>query len=361
MNTRTEDRVTWLMPVKNGMPFLPETLASIESQTYRNWEMLVWDNGSTDGTVEELNRWIPSRLPGRVITGEPLSLGASRAALVEHAATELCACIDADDINFSTRLEQQVAFMQAHPEIAIVGGQMRVINDEGADLGPYWPRVLLHDDIVHNLLHTSGLAQGTVMFRRSAVLAAGNYRSQVPGCAEDYDLWLRLLVKYRAAALDAQMIWYRRHVSSISHIAEQESRLEDETVVQFYKTAPLLYGCSKTEAKLLRERRHPLTAYSLFRIALYLHRTQKSGGSMVQRLRSDSFLHAGKSLTAPWDVASRFALAALNRKKSALLKEVLEMVKDVLKLLGIRSFVLRLKRSQHAVRSGDFPHGANNA
>ena len=104
------ERVTWLIPVLNGMPYISETLASIEAQTYQNWEVLVWDNGSTDGTLEELEKWIPTRLPGRIITGEPLSLGDSLARMVEECKTELCARIDADDINLPERLEKQVAF-----------------------------------------------------------------------------------------------------------------------------------------------------------------------------------------------------------------------------------------------------------
>ena len=80
-------------------PYLTQTLASIEAQTYRDHEVLAWDNGSTDGSIDELNRLIPARMPGRVITDRPLSLGLCRAALVANATTELCACIDADDIN----------------------------------------------------------------------------------------------------------------------------------------------------------------------------------------------------------------------------------------------------------------------
>src|SRR5437763_1462931 len=91
--------VTWLMPVKNGMPYLPHTLRSIEAQTYKNWRVLASDNGSTDGTLEELQRWIPSRLPGRIIADEPLSLGKSLARLVGKAETELCARSDVDDAN----------------------------------------------------------------------------------------------------------------------------------------------------------------------------------------------------------------------------------------------------------------------
>jgi glycosyltransferase involved in cell wall biosynthesis len=61
--------VTWLMPTLNGMPYVRETLASITGQTYRNHLILAWDNGSTDGTLEELRRWIPAHLPGRIVTG----------------------------------------------------------------------------------------------------------------------------------------------------------------------------------------------------------------------------------------------------------------------------------------------------
>src|SRR3954470_6092499 len=110
-------KVTWLLPVKNGMPYLPETLASIEAQTYRNWEIIAWDNDSTDGTLELLQAWIPERLPGKIVTGNPLPLGRTLSELVQLAETEYCARIDADDVNYPNRLAVQVAFLNAHPEI----------------------------------------------------------------------------------------------------------------------------------------------------------------------------------------------------------------------------------------------------
>jgi hypothetical protein len=58
--------VTWLLPIKNGMPFLPETLESIAAQTCKDFTLLAWDNGSTDSTVEELKRWIPDRVATNV-------------------------------------------------------------------------------------------------------------------------------------------------------------------------------------------------------------------------------------------------------------------------------------------------------
>src|SRR5688572_14373433 len=105
------ERVTWLLPVRNGMPFLRETLESIRRQVYDNWEVLAWDNNSTDETLAELHKWIPSVLPGTVVADEPLSLGLSLARMVTAARTELCARIDADDINDPARLAQQVAYL----------------------------------------------------------------------------------------------------------------------------------------------------------------------------------------------------------------------------------------------------------
>ena len=120
----TSPLVTWLMPVRNGMPYLPLTLKSIAEQTYKNHRIIVWDNGSTDGTVEELRRWIPSRIPGMIVSERPMRLGPSLAAMVEMAGTPLCARIDADDINLPERLQSQVQFMQAHPEVGVLGAQV---------------------------------------------------------------------------------------------------------------------------------------------------------------------------------------------------------------------------------------------
>jgi glycosyltransferase involved in cell wall biosynthesis len=86
-----DKRVNWLIPVRNGMPYLPETLTSIENQTYQGWGVLVWDDGSTDGTMEELKKWIPHRLPGQIMSGAPLGVGGALAKLVEASQTEYCA------------------------------------------------------------------------------------------------------------------------------------------------------------------------------------------------------------------------------------------------------------------------------
>jgi glycosyltransferase involved in cell wall biosynthesis len=194
------------------MPYLPETLASIEAQTYRNWQVLAWDNGSTDGTVAELHKWIPSRLPGKVIDNNPLSLANSLAKLVETAETEFCARIDADDVNYPERLEQQVSFLLKHPKVAIVGTDIEFINENGHVYPGAW--VQPHDDaeIRWSLRWIASFNHPTVLFRRSVVTAAGNYADCVPG--EDHDLWLRIALIADVANIPQVLVKYRQTSTS---------------------------------------------------------------------------------------------------------------------------------------------------
>lgn len=205
--------VTWIMPVKNGMPYLPLTLESIANQTYSNHSIIVWDNGSTDGTVEELRRWIPARIPGVIVTGRAMSVGRSLAALVETAGTELCARIDADDINEPTRLEKQVAHMLAHPEVVALGSQVRLIDAQGTPTGGPWECPSNDAEVRWLTRWQSGLTHPAVMFRKSAVLLAGNYADVE---SEDCELWIRLCPFGEIYSLPEVLLSYRRHLGSIS-------------------------------------------------------------------------------------------------------------------------------------------------
>ena len=195
------------------MPFLRETLQSIAAQTYRDHSLLVWNDASDDGTLEELEAWIPSRIPGRIITGACFKLGINLAALVAEAKTELCARIDADDVNEPLRLERQVAYMLAHPEVVALGTQVKLIDAEGRPIQSKW--ICPCEDAEARWLTRwqSPLAHPSVMFRRSAVLCAGNYHDFHP---EDCEFWIRLCPFGEIYSLAEQLVQYRRHNTSLS-------------------------------------------------------------------------------------------------------------------------------------------------
>lgn len=201
--------ITWLLPVRNGMPFLPFTLQSIVDQTYRNHMVLAWDNGSTDGTVEELTRWIPARTPGRVVFDRPLSLGGSMASMVDAAETDLCAIIHGDDISLPQRLERQAEFLSVHPEVGILGSQVEILDDRGnVRHVQEWEYPVDDAEIRWLSRWQVRLCHPAVMFRRKAVLNAGNYRDCAP--IEDADLWIRAASVCEIRNLPEVLLHYRR-------------------------------------------------------------------------------------------------------------------------------------------------------
>ncbi|MEO0587025.1 MAG: glycosyltransferase [Planctomycetota bacterium] len=205
--------VTWLIPVLNGMPYVRETLESIASQTYPNARLLVWDNGSTDGTVDELRKWVPSRIPGQVVVDRPMSYPNALRALVECADTELLARIDADDIAEPTRLERQVETMLADPDLAVLGTFGQRIDPDGNPLPGGKQHATTDAEVRWRLRFAASLAHPCAMMRRSAILSVGSYRDLRP--YEDCELWARLAPRFRLYNLPDKLMRCRAHPNSV--------------------------------------------------------------------------------------------------------------------------------------------------
>lgn len=207
-------KLTILMPVRNGDRFLDQALQSLSTQTESGFVLHAWDDGSADDTPAILDRWLPARLPGCVVGRERIGIGRALARLVESSPTDLIARMDADDICHPDRLNQQLAYMTAQPEVAVLGTQMRRVNAAtGQPLGTT-RHPTADAELRWQLRLSNPLNHPTVMMRRSAVLAAGNYRDLRPG--QDDDLWLRLSQRHRMANLDACLLTYREHPASVT-------------------------------------------------------------------------------------------------------------------------------------------------
>ena len=298
-------RVTWIMPVKNGLPYLPHTLASIQAQTYKNWEVLIWDNGSEDGTVELLRKWVPEKLPGRVVTGKPLGLAESLAEMVELAETELVARIDADDISKAHRLQDQVAFMVKNPDLAALGSQCDEIDEAGVNFGIRWPLPVSRVDVLHTLGYMNPMCHPSMLLRRSAVLEVGNYRPI--RYVEDWDLWMRVAARHRIENFSEPLVLYRIHAQSVTRKAQQAAILEDAEHRIIADNAPALFGVdSETMLKLVRGE-YPDPTAVLFQIAGHLKKTQPCDPSPM---RTGSFLALARKYLPENDPATwrRFLL-----------------------------------------------------
>lgn len=311
--------VTWIIPVLNGMPFLHEALDSIRRQTCQDHEVLVWDNGSTDGTLDVLREWIPTRLSGRVFTGEPLSLGLSLRKLVEQVRSPLIARMDADDICEPERLAVQVAHLKKHPELAVIGSERTSIDITGQEM----PRRSVFPssgaDIRHATLRAPRLLHPSVLMRREAILEIGNYQdhstTEHPYWCEDYDFWLRMLSRHQVAALPEALIRYRYNPASLTETEMRLNRSANAKRRAWLMNCEAFAGIRSTSvATRLWDRRLLLAMPVILEIARHF---QKRDGIFVNdRLKMSSFVRIAQSYLRREDLITRIWLRMLSRKVS---------------------------------------------
>jgi hypothetical protein len=197
------------MSVYNRAEFVGEAIESIVGQSFPDFELIVVNDGSTDGSGEIVERY--ARADARIRAFDQPNRGlaytANRGCAL--AGGKYIARLDSDDVAVLNRLERQVEFLERRPEVAVLGGGWYVLGKSGAADGIFLPP---QDDraIKRTLPHSDCFAQSTVMMRTEAFRAVGAYR-QAFAPAEDYDLWLRMSERYEMANLPCALAYYRVH------------------------------------------------------------------------------------------------------------------------------------------------------
>ncbi len=200
------------MPVFNARRYLLASLRSVLSQDTSDFELLVINDGSTDGSETLLAVVDDPRV--RIINQPHAGIVSALNRGVDEARGDLIARMDADDIALPHRLRLQLAFMNDNPDIHLLGSRFLYIDARGRTLfSPPWP--IRDEDIRRTLPVFNCFTHPTVMFRRQSVLAVGGYRQELQ-YQEDYDLWLRLIDRHRVAQLDEMLLYYRLSRASIS-------------------------------------------------------------------------------------------------------------------------------------------------
>jgi hypothetical protein len=220
-----EPAISVAMSVYNGERFLDEAIESVLGQSMRDFELLILDDGSTDGSrrIIEAHAARDSRI--RPIIRENRGLIASLNQLIEEARAPLIARMDADDICKPERFARQFAFLEAHPDHGVVGCWAEDIDEDGEPYPvPEHDHPLDHEAFLEAIEQSEPLlCHPAVMFRRDIVRAAGGYHAAFRHC-EDLDLWLRLASSTRIANLPERLIRYRHYASQVSyrHAVEQQ-------------------------------------------------------------------------------------------------------------------------------------------
>jgi glycosyltransferase involved in cell wall biosynthesis len=220
------------MPARNARPYVDAAIASILGQSFADFEFLIRDDGSSDGTTEVLRDWARRDPRIRVHEGPQLGLAGSSNWVVREARAPLVARMDADDIARPDRLERQMALFRRAPDLVLAGSLWSTIDGNGRVVrGPDFWRIVRRSCFVP-------FAHATVMFRRDAFAAAGGYRA---ACEywEDLDFFLRMGRFGQVAVVADDLLLHRESRTSSRLIRADEERIEN-AVDQMYRCLALV-------------------------------------------------------------------------------------------------------------------------
>lgn len=206
--------VSVAMVVRNMERFVAEAIESILDQTFRDLEFVIVDFGSTDRSLSIISQYQEEDCRIKLHVIAPCSLPEARNASLQFTRGRYIALMDADDVAFPDRLERQIAYLENHAEIALLGGAIECTDSSG--IRQFTRQFPLTDgDIRTALLRGTVLHQTTVMLRREVLDTIKGYRRAF-ALAEDYDLWLRVVEHFQVTNLAEPLVYYRLHSDQVS-------------------------------------------------------------------------------------------------------------------------------------------------
>ncbi len=218
-------RISVVMVTRNVERFLAESIESILSQTFTDFEFIIVDFGSTDRTVPIISSYVAKDSRVKLHEISSCGLAEARNAGCSLALGQYIAIMDADDISIPERLMLEIAYMEAHSEVGLLGGITECIDAAGAPLAIRSHDFPFEDDEIRTALtERCPFCQPTVLIRKDAFVLSGGYRPLFTQ-AEDYDLWLRISERFQCANLKEPVLKYRIHPNQVSMRRRSEQTL----------------------------------------------------------------------------------------------------------------------------------------
>jgi len=208
--------VSVLMPAYNAEKFIAEAIESILNQTFKDFEFIIVDDCSTDSTWEIIQRY--SQKDSRIIgvrNEENLYIAKALNKGMQYTSSNFIARMDADDISLPNRIDQQFNLINSNKQIAVVGGNIILIDESGQKIGnrtyPVGDR-----EIKARMFKHSPFAHPATMFRKDSFVEFSGYNSRWSP-SEDIDLWFKIGTKYQFANIPNNVLKYRYFQSSHSN------------------------------------------------------------------------------------------------------------------------------------------------
>lgn len=208
-------KISVLMSVHNGEAFLQEAISSISQQTETDFEFLIIDDGSTDGTSRILDQFAKSDSRLKILNQNCQGLTKSLNRALKESRGQFIARMDADDIAYPNRFEEQVRFLSENLQTVAVGSSLQLIDADG---DPLWiQQASVSKEEIETKLATGhgAIAHPSAIIRGEAIRKLNGYDESFR-YAQDLDLWLRLSNEGDLANLQQPLLKYRLHMTSIT-------------------------------------------------------------------------------------------------------------------------------------------------
>lgn len=293
--------VTVIINVRNGEATLGDAINSVLQQTFKDWELLIWDDRSTDGSSSIASRYRDSRIHYH-LAPDDAPLGKARNDAIQQASGEWIAFLDQDDIWLPQKLEEQMKL--ASDGVGLIYGRTVRFYPSGwqRDYDHAHEYSLLPEGDIFRLLFTRScfIAMSSAVFRRSAIQDIGGIPAAIR-IIPDYYLYVAVARRYQARALQQVVCRYRMHPDSMSHALAPEMHREALWLVDHW-------AADLDPVTVERARRRHYTAIALqeIRSARTMFRgfrrlvTQGSIGSQAARPFAFVFHVARRGLRPPY-------------------------------------------------------------
>lgn len=215
-----------LMPAYNAQRFLKEAIESVLQQSYRDFELVIINDGSTDNTLCIAEHYAQRDARIKIITHGNIGMGASLNSALADLDTEWIVRMDADDIMLPNRLERQVDFVEQNPDIAVGSSYVYLIDEKSNVIGKSTSQLITREIVASQILLNEpiGFHHPAVIARRRVILEVGGYRPEF-WPADDIDLWNRITEKgYTVLVQPEFLLKYRIHAASVSVAGARKAR-----------------------------------------------------------------------------------------------------------------------------------------
>ena len=221
-------KVSVLMNCYNSERFIEKSIRSVINQTYKNWELIIWDDGSKDNTYKIVSSFKDKKI--KIFRNKKnLGLGTSRIKAQKKLKGDYIAILDSDNVFMKSKLNKQVQEFKKNKNISFVATGYSLIDSNDKKTGHY--DISLNKNFISYLCTSNIFAHSSIMYKKKIAKKVGWYSKKLE-YAQDYDLTMKLLRKYNCKLIRERLVKIRDHSNNMSTITELKlTRLEEKIFI----------------------------------------------------------------------------------------------------------------------------------